>query len=282
MPGLQPISQDDADRWSRKALWTIKETALLLHGYTPDKYRDVRYDAELNQAFESVHEKQNKDIDITHHPSIQETYDDIRRAIRAHDLRRNSHAELRPAEVIAWAADRRDLYPKFPFANSGNTARNMETFVDQMHEAGRANQTAQFTMQLAHLSKACKDAEHARDTFKSQMELLKDKLARLTVERDMVIKQRQKVEQGEKVEDAQSSRWPWGEYTTPALDALAEVAGKYCGPDNTDPHPPAKEFSRFGLAKDDDRDAKVMAAILNRGSALNARITAATTNKSPR
>ncbi|MHB1828509.1 MAG: hypothetical protein ACYCV6_12555 [Steroidobacteraceae bacterium] len=72
MPGLYPISKDDADRWLRKAHWIIKETAFPLHGYMPDKESHAWHDAELGKTFEHVRHKQNKDIDITHHPSMND------------------------------------------------------------------------------------------------------------------------------------------------------------------------------------------------------------------
>jgi hypothetical protein len=94
LPALQPLAPDEMSRWHFRTLWHINATAFLLHGYRP-----------------------HDSISPPDRPELKEAYEDLRIAIRAHELQQNLKGELRRDEVIRWAANRPGLYPNFPFAN---------------------------------------------------------------------------------------------------------------------------------------------------------------------
>ncbi len=98
-PELESLPTEEKRRWQCRALWHINATAFLLHGYRP-----------------------NESISPPDHRSLKGTYDDLRIAIRAHELQQNPKGELRQDEVLRWATERHDLYPNFPFAGTMQTA----------------------------------------------------------------------------------------------------------------------------------------------------------------
>jgi len=67
--------------------------------------------------------------------------------------------------------------------------------------------------------------------------------------------------------------WPWGEYTTPALDALADIGREHFGSGVRHDPPAAKAFAKYGL-KPEESHAKVLAGIFKDQSALNRKIRA--------
>ncbi len=95
------ISEDEAELWLRKDLWTRHETAFLLCGYLPS--------------------------DAIWAPGVKElrkVIDDIERAWHAGNLRAWTYkGDMRPTDVIAWADAIR--FPRFPYKNSAGAAQTL-------------------------------------------------------------------------------------------------------------------------------------------------------------
>lgn len=245
---LRLLMPADITRWKNRALWTLKDTVFLLHGYEPHNRIDPSQDTDLKT-----------------------TYDELRISIRARELDQEINSELSRDQVMTWAAQRRELYPKFPFTDPQVAAQTARDFVDQFHKAGIATQTMQLSLQLSHLRNVAEKAEHERDALKVEVERLNRELTEARVA---------PAKEPPSAEKAQPARWPWGEYTTPALETIARVGCAHFGPTGNRKAPRAKDFSKHGLTNPEDRDAKTLAAIFNQGSALNGKIRPGATNKS--
>lgn len=100
---------------------------------------------------------------------------------------------------------------------------------------------------------------------------IQDEVRRL--ERELAAARNELVEARNAKAASPASRWPWGEYTTPALDALAEIGREHFGPGIKRDPPPAKAFTRYGLTAEESH-AKVLAGIFKEQSALNKKIRA--------
>lgn len=150
-PELHPIGEENIGLWRRRELWTLRETSFLLHGYAP-----------------------HPQINPEQHPELAQTYEDLRRAVRARRLRQNTNGELWRDEVITWAADH---YSRFPFVDPTGNVQTTEEFVERCNQAGYATQVAQLRLHVTHLSGACRAAEQQRDVYEAEVKRLTRELA---------------------------------------------------------------------------------------------------------